>query len=84
MPATKVIIRTVTHYYIGELTDETPTWITLTQCSWIADTGRWHIALRDGALNEIEPYPPTDHVRIAVGAIVDLAPWNHPLPTTAK
>ena len=84
----KVIIRTVTHYYVGAVVSGyqglVPGSIALTQCSWIADTGRWSEALADGALSEVEPYPSSDVVEINTGAIVDVAPWHHELPTEAK
>lgn len=86
----KVIVRTVTHYYVGE-TPVNPVvfgpderWLPLTHCSWVAYSGRWHTALRYGTLDEVEPYPPGDEVLISLGAVVDVAPWHHELPTEAK
>ena len=87
-----VIVRTVTHYYVGEVQNPEnwsegagyPGWLRLTKCSWVAYTGRWHVALRDGTLSEVEPYPPEDTVLINLGAVVDIAPWHHELPTNAK
>ena len=78
-----VFVRTVTHYYVGEVVNTTDRWLTLTHCSWVADTGRWHVALRDGTLLEVEPYPPEDRVDISMDAVVDIAPWHHPLPDKA-
>ena len=78
-----VFVRTVTHYYVGAVVSATERWLTLTRCSWVADTGRWHIALRDGTLEEVEPYPAEDRVDISMGAIVDIAPWHHALPDKA-
>ena len=81
-----VIIRTVTHYYVGEVVTNggQDGFLGLTKCSWVADTGRWHKALEDGTLNEVEPYPAADTVLINLGAVVDIAPWHHPLPNKAK
>ncbi len=79
-----VIIRTVTHYYIGNLIDEDDRWLHVEDCSWVADTGRWSTALSTGTLNEVEPYPDGTVVRVAVGAVVDLAPWKHDLPRSVK
>ena len=64
-----VIIRTVTNYYTGRLTDMDHQWITLDEAAWIADTGRWHQALGTGVLSEVEPYP-DGPVFVAVGAVV--------------
>ena len=82
----KIIIRTVTHYYVGEMVRAPAPdgFLTLTKCSWVADTGRWHVALRDGTLSEVEPYPAEAVVLVNLGAVVDIAPWDHELPTTAK
>lgn len=79
-----VIIRTVTHYYTGRVVAESACWINLELAAWIADTGRWSDAVLKGKLNEVEPYPDNDIVRVARGAIVDVAPWNHDLPRTVK
>lgn len=83
----KLIIRTVTHYYVGEVVASPPPpdgFLALRQCSWVADTGRWHVALRDGTLSEVEPYPAGAIVLVNLGAVVDIAPWDHELPTKAK
>ena len=77
-----VFIRTVTHYYTGRVTNTSESVIMLEDAAWIADTGRYHIALRDGILNEVEPIP--SWVIINREAIVDIVPWNHPLPREAK
>lgn len=79
-----VIVRTVTHYYVGNLVKEDDRWLYLDDCSWIADTGRWSTALGTGVLNEVEPYPSGVIVRIAIGAVVDVAAWQHDLPRSVK
>ena len=81
-----VFIRTVTFYYTGRIIALGADFITLNQAAWIADTGRFHLAMRDGfdSQAEIEPYPPTLPVHVARGAIVDIAEWRHPLPDRAN
>ena len=79
-----VIVRTVTHYYVGNLVKEDDRWLYLDACSWIADTGRWSTALATGSLNEVEPYPADVIVRVAIGAVVDVAAWQHALPRSVK
>ena len=79
-----VVVRTVTHYYVGTLIAETERWLHLQNCSWVADTGRWSMALATGSLNEVEPYPDGVVVRVSVGAVVDIAPWLHDLPRSVK
>lgn len=76
-----VLIRTVTHYYTGRVVLLTRDEVVLSDAAWVADTGRYHVALRDGTLVEVEPYP--EPVSIARGAIVDVAAWSHPLPRAA-
>lgn len=84
----KVLIRTVTHYYTGEVTEVTPFRIRLKDACWIPDTGRLSTALKNGELSEIEPYPNSKKagygVTVAVSACVDICPWDHALPREAK
>lgn len=78
---TKVIIRTVTMTYTGLVEAITDSDIVLSTAAWIADSRRWHDALRDGFEDsaEIEPYP--DGCIVSRGAVVDVSPWVHELPT---
>jgi uncharacterized protein CbrC (UPF0167 family) len=84
----KVLVRTVTNYYVGELVDEAefkePGFFGLRQASWVADTGRFSAALKTGTLSEVEPYPADDVVLVNKGAVVDIAPWHHELPEKVK
>ena len=68
-------VRTVTNYFVGVLLWVGPQELLLENVSWIADTGRFSNALREGKLNEIEPYP-EGPVIIARGAIIDASLWN--------
>jgi hypothetical protein len=78
----KVLIRTVTNYYTGQVEGATEQFIILSGAAWIADTGRFHTALATGKLEEVEPYP--DRCWVALGAIVDICEWNHELPRAAR
>ena len=75
-----VFIRTITHYHVGRVAAIGRDWVLLENCSWIADTGRWHDALKSGFPEkaEIEPFP--DAVYVSKGAIVDITKWRHKLP----
>lgn len=75
-------IRTVTHHYTGKLIRVTPKELVLQDAAWIADDGRFMNALKDGTLNEIEPFQ--DDVVIGRGAILDATFWRHDLPRTQK
>jgi hypothetical protein len=77
-----VFIRTVTYHYTGKIAAIYPGEIMLEDAAWIADSGRFHVALATGTLSEIEPYPAG--VAISRRAIVDVSPWAHPLPRVAK
>lgn len=76
-------IRTVTHHYTGKLVAVFDGELVLQDAAWIADSGRFADALKDGALLEVEPFP-TGDVIIGRGAIVDASIWNHHLPTAQK
>lgn len=78
------LIRTVTHIDIGIVKSVGDKEIVLSDCSWIADTGRYHDALKGGSskLNEVEPY--LDDVILGRGAIIDATLWGHKLPREQK
>lgn len=78
----KYLIRTVTHYYTGKLVSICENEIVLSDAAWIADTGRFHQAISNGVLDEIEPFD--SDVIISRGAIVDATEWKHELPRNQK
>ena len=51
-----VFVPTVTHYYTGRVTELTEQSVVLTDAAWIADTGRFSVALEKGVLREVEPF----------------------------
>lgn len=71
-------IRTVTHHYTGRLVKVTPKELVLEDAAWIADDGRFMNAIKEGKLNEIEPFQ--DDVVIGRGAVIDATVWRHALP----
>jgi hypothetical protein len=77
-----VFVRTVTMYYTGRVALVTASEVVLSDAAWIADTGRFHDALRDGAPAEVEPF--ISPVSINRGSIVDVTEWKHPLPKAQK
>jgi len=78
----KVLIRSVTHYYTGQIEAVTDTDIVLTKAAWIASTKRWTDTLKTGELDEVEPFPSS--VTVMRAAMVDVSPWDHELPTEQK
>jgi len=75
-------IRTVTNYYTGRLMRVTDKELELEDAAWIADTGRFHDALKTGELKEVEPF--TLNVIVGRGAVVDAQEWQHDLPREQK
>lgn len=78
----QIFIRTVTHHQTGRVVDVGRDWIKLEDAAWIASNGRFHIALRDGVFDEVEPIP--TWCIVGRGAIIDAFPWPHKLPREPK
>ena len=78
----KYLVRTVTMTIVGHLRQVYPGELLFCNAAWIADTGRFHDALRDGTLDEIEPF--VDDVIVGRGSIVDATVWRHDLPIEQK
>jgi hypothetical protein len=74
----KYIVRTLTYYYIGRVKHSSLTTLILEEATCVYDTGKWSTALREGKLNEIEPF--IDDVMISASMIVDATIWRHSLP----
>ena len=80
----KVLIRTVTNYWIGLVVKLDALEAVLDKAAWVADTGRWHTALDSGELNEVEVSSKAPVVSVGRGAIVDCVDWPHTLPAVTK
>jgi hypothetical protein len=80
----KILIRTVTMYQLGRVVGVGADTITLAEASWVADVGRLGEALAKGSsvLLEVEKAP--SWICVGRGAIVDVFPWSHDLPTDTK
>jgi len=78
----KYLIRTVTHYYIGQLKQVFQNELLLSSASWIPDTGRYYDAIKTGSLNEVEPI--IGDAIIGRGAIIECVRWNHDIPQEQK
>lgn len=77
-----ILIRAVTMTVVGRVVALSRDFIHLEGGGWVPDTGKLHIALAHGTLAEFEPTP--SWALVSRAAIVDVWPWNHPLPTTPK
>ena len=77
----KLFIRTVTYHLTGEVKEiigfGTVKFFHLKNASWIADSGRFEQAIKDGELNEVEP---VGEAFVNVNSITDMFPWKHKLP----
>ena len=76
------LIRTVTHIDIGVVEAVGDKELVLSSASWIADTGRFHQCVKDGILDEVEPY--VNDVILGRGAIIDATEWTHDIPKGQK
>jgi hypothetical protein len=82
-----VLIRTVTHYFLGKIVKVTKDEYLLVDAAWVADTGRFTNALNQGpsVLAEVEPYPRAcEPVCINKGSVIDRCRWPHGLPKEQK
>ena len=77
----KLFIRTVTYHLVGKVVAVNGTLMELKDASWVADSGRFTQAIKDGTLNEIEP---VGRAFVNLAAITDAFPWNHALPKDQK
>ncbi|MDI6808505.1 MAG: hypothetical protein QME66_05920 [Candidatus Eisenbacteria bacterium] len=74
--------RTVTYHLIGKVVAQHPNnIIELADASWIADSGRFMQAIKDGVLNEVEP---VGVAYLNLKSVTDFFPWVHPLPSMQK
>lgn len=76
----KVIIFTVTKYYTGRICGLSDKHIKLQEAGWVASTGRLSETMKTGILNEFEAYPENYHPEINRDGIIEIGPWNYPLP----
>lgn len=76
-----VFIRTVTYHCTGHVEKIENGAVKLTTGAWIADSGRFMNAIKEGELDEVEP---VGDMYVNIDSIVDWFPWKHPLPTEQK
>lgn len=76
------LIRTVTMILVGRLEAVHDTELVLSSASWIADTGRFHDALKTGSVAEVEPF--TEDVIVGRGSLIDATIWTNALPKEQK
>jgi hypothetical protein len=77
----KWFFRTVTYHVVGRVKRIVGGFFYMEDAAWVADSGRFMQAIKDGKLNEVEPVG--DWI-VAIGSIVDGGPWKHALPKEQK
>ena len=80
-----ILHRSVTMIEIGRITRmglSPMPWLELDDGGWVADTGRFSVALATGALSEFERSP--GRFIVWLGAACDTWPWPHALPQNTK
>lgn len=77
----KFFFRTVTYHLVGEVVNVIGSIVELRDASWIADSGRFMNAIKDGELNEVEP---VGDAFLNIQTVTDFFPWNHKLPGEQK
>ena len=81
----KYFFRTVTYHVLGRVKRVFARhFLELEEDSWIADSGRFYNALKDGMLSEIEPAGSAREGFVNMDTVVDFYPWNHELPKEQK
>ena len=73
----KWFLRTVTYHLVGEITEQDGSLIRLKDAAWVADSGRFSSALKNGKLNEVEF---VGDAVVNLDTVTDAFPWKHDLP----
>jgi len=77
----KYYFRTVTYHTVGEVKKIVGRFAYLKSASWVADSGRFMNAIKDGTLNEVEP---VGDAFVNLDTVVDFFPWKHTLKIDQK
>lgn len=77
----KIFIRAIPFHWVGRVKGILGDFLELEEASWVADSGRFMQAIKNGALKEVEP---VGHAFVNIKAICDFILWNHELPKEQK
>jgi predicted CopG family antitoxin len=78
MVGEKFYFRTVTYHLTGRVKKVIGSILELENAAWIADSGRFMNAIKEGKLNEVEP---VGRAYINIQSVTDFFPWKHELPS---
>ena len=81
MVGKKFFFRTVTYHLVGKVEKLTGSFLELSDASWIADSGRFMGAIKNGTLSEVEP---VGTAFVNLNSVTDFFPWKHELPKEQK
>jgi hypothetical protein len=73
--------RTVTYHLTGRVKKIIGMMLILEDAAWIADSGRFEQAIKEGKLSEVEP---VGDAILNLSTVVDMFPWKHALPLIQK
>lgn len=77
----KWYFRTVTYHSVGEVKSIVGRFAQLKNASWVADSGRFNEAIKNGTLSEVEY---VGEAFVNLDTVVDFFPFNHDLPKSSK
>ena len=77
MVGEKYYFRTVTYHLTGRVKKVIGSILELENAAWIADSGRFMNAIKEGTLSEVEP---VGRAYINIQSVTDFFPWKHKLP----
>lgn len=73
--------RTVTYHIVGKVVRRFGMILQLESASWVADSGRFMNAIKNGELDEVEP---TGSCFLNLNTVTDFYSWKHKLPKEQK
>ena len=77
----KLFLRTVTYHILGKVERVIGKLLCLSTASWVADSGRFMNAIKQGTLDEVEP---VGNWFVNLDTVTDFGEWKHKLPTEQK
>ena len=81
-----VLIRTITHYHVGRIHSfierGKTQFVMLEDAAWIGSTGRFADCLKNGTVDESEPF--ASPVAVALASVIDVAAFHGSVPLQQK
>lgn len=77
----KFFFRTVTYHIVGRVENRVGKILQLSTASWVADSGRFMRAIKEGILDEVEPL---GEWFVNLDTVTDFGAWNFDLPTKQR